>query len=232
MNLMSNSQGAKRIRLLHELLLSIYFPLLIFSVHEREPGGRWAIRLVYWAVSHGYLRKNVGIEDDRIFYADFLLVWSLIVFLFLVLRLIAVLFRTQVVLHVFAPVVALLGYPLALLYVRQDLRLFLYFELGATALCALLWAYRRWFVSARVSFALLFLHYLFWATLGGGPSLRTASWIAIWPSWYLRPGASGIFTSNLWLVYPVLGILSSLLWAAYFRQSEQTKEGRSAGAPE
>jgi hypothetical protein len=213
-----NVAVVNRIQLLHELLFSFYFPFLLVSAHERGPGGAWAVKVVHWAVSHGYLGENVGIEDERIFFADFILLWASVVFVFFLLRVKAFRPVSRIVLRFLAGATALLGYPLVAVYTRRDLMLFVYAELVIATICLLLWMFTRWHVSMHINIILLLLHFIFWSTFGGGPSLTQAAWTAIWPPLYLRPGLMGLL-GHSWLCYPLLGFLSTLIWAMQFRKS-------------
>jgi len=222
-------QSTKRLRLIYELLFSIYLPFLIVSAHEGEAGGRWAIRLIHWGVLHGYLHQNVGMEDNRIFFADFLLVWLSAILIFLLLRLFARFSITHVVLRSLAGLVAVAGFPLASMYVRSGRMLSPEAALLLAGVCLVLflWAYRKWRVPMLLNIFLLLLYFAVWATpLTGGTSLEGASWILIWPG--LWRWVSGFWKYG-WLIYPLLGFCSTLFWAAYFRQSEA---GEQPSAPE
>ncbi len=218
-----SSRTTSRIRALHELLFSIYLPFLIISAHERAPGGRWAVRLVSWAVSRGHLPKNVGMEDNRIFFADFILLWLSVVLLFLILRLADKLLSMNFVLLDLAGAAYLIGYPLVLVGTVGHPMPFLYVELVIAALCTFFWTNKTWPVSNYGSFLLLLFHFVVWSRFGGGKTLDEVAWIAIWPPLYLDRGARGITQLHLWPIYPLLGLLSTLVWAKYFRQSPKRK---------
>lgn len=221
------SVGAKQTRVLHELLFSLYFPFLVVSAHEREPGGHWAIKLVHWAVSQGFARKNVGIEDYRIYVVDFLLVWIPAVLIFLSLRLLARFSFTTVFLRIFPALVAIAGFPLIHLHQRDSLIPFSALELALAGVCLLLWAYHKWPVSTVPSILLLILHSVLWSILGGRVG---GAWILIWPSWYWRWGTGAFTAAFPFVIYPFLGLSSALLWAAYFRQTELRNQSTSTVA--
>lgn len=213
---------------LHELLFSIFLPFLILSAHEQEAGGRWAIALVRWGVLHNYLRPNVGIEDNRLLLMDFLLLWLSAALIFLILRVFARLPITRLALRSFAGLVAIAGFPLAAMYVRSNRILSpeVALLLGGMGLVLFLWANRKWPASTPLNVFLLFLYFAVWATpLAGGTSLKGAAWILLWPGWdrlALRIWQYG------WLIYPILGFCSTLLWAAFFRRTENTGQRAQA----
>jgi hypothetical protein len=221
-------QSIIRLRLIHELLFSIYFPFLILSAHEGEAGGRWAIKLIHWAVLHDYLHANVGIEDNRIFLADFLLLWLSAALIFSILRSFARSSITCLVLQSFAGLVAVAGFPLASMYVRgrRVLSPEVALLLGGVCLVLSLWANRKWRVTRLWNIFLLLLYFAVWATpLAGGTSLQAASWILLWPGAWRW--ALGIWQHG-WIIYPFLGFCSTLVWAAYFRQSEKNNQCTTA----
>jgi len=209
-------------RWFHELIFSIYFPFLAISAHEREVGGRWAIEIVRWGISHGYLR-NYGLifEDYRVDIADVLLVWSSILVVYVVVRLTAKLSISRILLRYVAGALAVAGYPLTLICTRYNMP-FLYVELAIAIACFVLWAKHKWPISKPVNIFLVILHYAFWASLGGGRSFA-GGLLLLWPSWYRNWGMTKLTISYTWGIYPLLGFCSALLWACFFRTSEVKK---------
>lgn len=212
-------EGAGYVQLLHELVFSLYLPFLVVSAHEAG-GRRWAVKLIYWGVSHGYLGKSFGMEDYRVDLVDFLFLWTSVVLIFFILRLSSKLSITRLVLKYFAVIVAVAGFPVAALYQlqRADSRmLFFSAELILVGLCLVLWMRAKWPVSNRVSIVLLLVHYAFWSILESSPGY---AWYVLWPFWqWAWP-----IRKYMWLAYPLIGLCSTLLWSAYFKRSETTEE--------
>ena len=207
------------IRWFHELIFSIYFPFLVISAHEREVGGRWAIGIVRWGISHGYLHDyGLMLEDYRVDVADVLLIWFSILMFYLIVRLTSKLSISRILLRYVAGALAVAGYPLTLIYTLRHSMPFLYVELAIAAACFVLWSKHRWPVSTPLNITLVILHYAFWASLGGGRSFG-AGLLLLWPSWY-RSWKMTIFPiSYTWGIYPLMGLCSTLLWACFFRMS-------------
>jgi len=207
---------------LHELLFSVYLSFLVVSAHEGG-GQDWATRLVLFFVSHGYAQATRAMEDYRVDLADFSLVWLSAILIFLLLRLFPRFPFKRIVLNSFAGLVALAGFPLASLYQRNGNMISLEVGLVIVGSCFILWAYRKRPVSSPVAIALLILYFVLWSSIGGGYHI-VGSWFALWPAWR----RSWPYLEHLWLVYPLLGFCSTLLWAAYFRQSEANEQSGSS----
>ncbi len=204
-------------RIIAELFFSFYLPALVVAAHERDPGGPWAARLLRWGVSAGYLPNRSGLEDNRIFYLDFLFVWGAALFLFLFLRAVRNYLQEN---HLFMAIgiLALTVYPLALIYIQMGVPVFLYLEAVLSVIVCVLWLNAKWSVSMAAACVLLGIHFILWSTLGGGSSLSQASWTAVWPTLYTRPGASGPFTGFFWLCYPIIGFALAVVAGIYLRK--------------
>lgn len=207
------------LRWLHELLFSIYLPFVVVSAHEGL-GQRWAVRFLFFLVSHGHVHASTGIEDYRVDIIDFWFVWLSAALMFVLLRLFARFPLTIIVLRSVPAFVAVAGFPLASKYVRSGHMLSPDIGLLSAGVCLVLflWAYRKWQIPMPLNIALLSLYFAVWAIpVVGGSSLRHASLILFWPSW--SRSAHGIWEYG-WLSYPLLGFCSTLLWAAYFKRSD------------
>ncbi|HVN19076.1 MAG TPA: hypothetical protein VMU05_09900 [Dongiaceae bacterium] len=215
-------------RILAELFFSFYLPALVVAAHERDPGGPWAARLLRWGVSAGYLPNHSGLEDHRIFYWDFLLVWCIALVLFLFLRAVRNHLQEN---HLFMAIgiLVLTAYPLALIYIQMGVSVFLYLEAVLSVIAYVLWLKAKRSVSTAAACVLLGIHFIVWSTLGGGSSLSRAAWTAVWPGLYTRPGASGPFTSFFWLCYPIIGFALAVLVGICLRESMR-KDRPASGA--
>jgi hypothetical protein len=206
----------------HELLFSINLALLIMVLHEGSMGGHsWSWRLLHFYDSYRHPDVDFRYAFDResqAYAMAFLLQWLLAAATFLSLRLLARFSLTKVVLRTFAGLVALAAYPLMCLCFGDGRILFLEVELAIAIVCLVLFAYQKWPVSAPLNAFLLVLHFAIWTWFPGFPEF--ACCFLFWPA------RTWVHGNELRLVYPLLGFCSTLLWAAYFRQSRARDKTR------
>jgi hypothetical protein len=203
----------KRARLLFEISLSIYFPLLFIMAN--------AVR----SVQHP--AKNSWVDDLQSltargwytpsYHFAFSLLWLIsAVILFICLRMLARLSFLDVFLRIFAGIVVVAGFPLASGYLsfRGYLGMFasptravlyaysphrwLAVEVMASLMCVLGYVFLKWPTEARWGVPLLGLHFAVW------------SWFVI------TAGQESL------LIYPFLGLLASIAWGAYVRLAEES----------
>ena len=213
------------LRWLLELFLSIYFAVLAVTLHEGT-GFRWSAKLHIYYASH--YRPDLRILTDdgyRLYVVAFLLVWALAAAIFLCLRISARFSFTRVALRTLAGLIAIAGYPVASLYYGTGRMLFLDVELILAGSLIVLWAYRKWLVSKPLSVFLLVLHFALWALFGKFPGVLCC--LMLWPGWIWNWSANS--GDKVRLIYPLLGFCTTLLWAAYFRQSEATERTPALG---
>jgi hypothetical protein len=189
---------------LHELLFSIYCSFLFVWGKESRPFA-WPTRYLYFWHPHAV---SLGRVDFLLFYLELFMILTAAIFL--CLRLTRRFSLTQVLLRPIAGAIALTGFPLVCLYRQNRLSFFLGVELALTAVCFLLWMYRRWPVSAPLNVVLLILHYALWSLFSGAAHVASSPWA--WGIW-----------DYAWFVYPALGLAYTLVWAAYFRHSGSTE---------
>jgi hypothetical protein len=87
--------------------------------------------------------------------------------MFLMLRLMRQSKLNRSILRMFAPAIAVFGFPLACLYSGTSHMLFLMVELVIVAIGLLLYVRRKWPVSAPLNILLLVLHFMFWSAVCG-----------------------------------------------------------------
>lgn len=199
---------------LQELLFSVYVPFLVVATHET--GSHWAIDIVLWGISRGHLHPTTAIEDYRVDEVDFLLIWISVISIFLLLQILRRFASTRMFLRNFAIIPAAFGLPLANLYERPYGR-FLFVGvliIGASGFAIFLWCIHKWpVVSKSLNIFLLTSYFALWSLVGQGGR----SWLIFWPSWHW---ASTVWP-YIWLIYPVIGFCSALVWTAYFRATEE-----------
>ena len=201
-------------RWLHELLLSIYCSFLFaWTMESLSPPV--PTRYLYFWHPHAV---SLGRVDFLLFYFELFLILAGAIFF--CLKLIRRFSFTRFLLRIIAGAIALAGFPLVCVYRqgRQGLpSLFLDVEFALAAVCFLLWAYRRWPLSAALSVVLLILHYTLWSLFGRAPDVTQ---LGSWNVW-----------DHAWLVFPALGLAYTLVWAGYFRHSGPTEQLSSSAAP-
>ncbi len=205
---------------IHEFLFSAYFSLLFAWAEETRPfrgsiQGRYSIP---WSMQGRFIRfwhphaVALGPTDFLMFYLELFLVPAAVMFLCLVV--IRRFSLTRFLLRPLGGLLAVVGLPLVNLYHLDRRLVLLEFALALSVICFVLWACQKWPLSTPVSIFLLIVYYVVCSLFGGGPGSFNWGW------------AHGIW-EYLWLVYPVLGFCYTLVWAAYFRQSETGKSNRT-----
>lgn len=203
------------ITICHQLLLSVYVPFLVVTVHESDGGRNWANRLVHWGVSHHFLWSSVGIEDYRVDVIDCLLVWVSAVVIFACLLVLRRLSDQDIVLKYFSGLFALAGFPIAVLYLTT-VHLF---SVNASAIVVIsglvlfLWTRRKWLVPPPLNILIVVLYNIVWSVLCRGLG---RGWLIFWPSWHW----TWPIWKYMWLAYPVFATCLTIVWARYFRNSE------------
>lgn len=203
---------------IHEFLFSVYFSLLFTWVEESRPF-RGTIRGRYtlpWSAQGRFIRfwhphaVALSRTDFLLFSLELLLIPA--GGMFICLLVIRRLSLTRVLLLPLGGLLAVAGMPLVNLYHLNPRLAFFDVALALSAICFALWARRKWPLSIPVSIFLLVLYYVVCFLFGGG--LDAFNWAErIW--------------EYLWLLYPVVGFCYTLVWAAYFRQSETMKSQRT-----
>ncbi|MGB7624836.1 MAG: hypothetical protein WBN92_21015 [Terriglobia bacterium] len=228
-----------RVRYLHEITFSIYFPLLIIMANSvrsiLHPAGSSWVDSLCLLFTRG--RSPQSYADPTLRFA-FACLWAVsAAVLFLCLRSLAGFSFTRLFLRIFAGIVALIGFPLALWYVtfRTDLPVsgfprallnasyyyvphWFVAELAATLVGAFFYVFRKWPAKTGWAVALLILHFGIWACLvllyvGAGSGN-----ILLWPGYSWTP-LTRAYPS---LIYPLLGFVASLAWGVYVRQSAES----------
>lgn len=228
---------ANHTRYAHELALSIYFPLLLIMVNAvrsllHPASNSWVYGLAL-LIRRG--RHPLSYGDPALRFA-FVFLWAgAAIVMFLCLRMLARFSITDLFLRTFGGIVAVAGFPIACGYVS-----FLgYLRMLASFPRALLYAYvpHRWLaVEVLAGMACVFL-YAFWKW----PAPAKAQWgllllglhFAIW-TWFVMLGAGSghilLWPGYDWtsltreqpsLIYLLFGLLASLAWGLYVRQSRE-----------
>jgi hypothetical protein len=201
---------------LHDLFFSTYLVLLVVAAHESSGLLQWSGKLHVYYASHYRPDLRVLTDDGyRLYVVAFLLIWVSAAAIFVFLRLLSRFSFAKVVLRTVTGVVAVAGYPLACLYSGNARVFYMVVELGVVTICVLLWAHRKWPVSAPLSIFLLLLHFSLWASLSKFPYLCC---LYLWPGWVWNWG--GNFGVRMRLVYPLLGLCLALFWTIIVRQAE------------
>lgn len=208
---MIESAPQPRARLLHEIVFAIYFPLLIVWTNAQTARIPWVVRLQLLIASYHRLHSPL---DPELRLAIGLLWGLLAAIIFLCLRTLSRLSFTDFFLRTFAGMAAVAGFPLAYLY-SYGYSAWVAPEVVAVVACAFLYLYRRWPLSAPWSISLLVVHFGLWTLVAWDSASRGPGLYLLWPG------------SDYWiwtrmhpdLIYPLLGLCSTLLWAAYVRHS-------------
>jgi len=199
----------KKVRLLHEIALSIYLPLLLIAGNA--------------AISSQHPARNSWVDDLQLliksgpshFIFVFIILWAIsAAVLFVCLRILANLSVTDLILRTLGGIVVVVGFPIvigyvsfrgyfrmlgsiprALLYAYAPER-WLEVEVAVSLMCVLLYGFRKWAVEPWWGLLLVGLHFAIWA------------WFIGWPVIAVARGAQ----------LPIfLGFLSSLAWGSYIR---------------
>ncbi len=200
------------LRWLHELLFSLNAALLVVwvaSLRTRIPVIFVGRRLLFWFYRYSHLSVpsflRVAEPNSQYFLMSVL---AGAVVLFLGLRFQARFAVMNIILRTVAGVFAVLGLPLASLYLGEALiepalahEELLFCEMTALAvgICVYKYKYRVLPFKDWLGIFILVLHFCLWGW---------ATWNRMW----------------FWIVYPVVGCGSSVVWVLYLKQSRETQE--------
>lgn len=186
--------------LVHAGLFSIYLSLVIIVSHEMKSGKSWSNSL-YRSLFHP---RGLIFDDDRGDICSFLLVWGVAVVLFVVALVFASFPGTRTFFAFLSGLLSVVLYP-GVCLLQNDRQLFLWTELLVSIVLFVLFVSGKSPLSRGTNIALLILHFVFWAWLGGGHDLQRG-WYLLWPrsSFYMPAHEFA------WLVYPLLACSSAL----------------------
>jgi hypothetical protein len=200
----------------YELLFAAYLSALIMSVEEMRDFS-WSTSLRLLMFSHFHPTALRPIDDphrDRLI--AFILSWLLFALIFLLLRLVARFSLKSAPWQTVAGIVALGGFPAAVLYRGYGNRILLVSMIILSVFCALLYVYQGWRASWRVCIAFLVMYF------------AISTWVA-WHSWntfplaffLLWPGLDWILGTYYWAqnIFLLLGLVFSITWAIYVRET-------------
>lgn len=196
----SLSPKASYLRMSYELVFAVYSSFLFVWLEEARHVWAPSRRFLYFWHPHAVALRTI---DIWLFYIELFMIPAAAVFIFLLLM--RGFLLSRVLLRNLGGALALAGFPIACLYRSNPHLVFLYVELAIATVCFALWVSKKWPVSTASSVFLLIVHYSLWGFFGGGSGLMYWRW-----SW-------GIW-DYAWVVYPLIGLLFTLLWAAYFKQ--------------
>jgi hypothetical protein len=200
----------------YELLFAAYLSALIMSVEEMRDFS-WSTSLRLLMFSHFHPTAPKPIDDphrDRLI--AFVLSWLLFALIFLLLRLMARFSFMSAPWQTVAGIVALGGFPAAVLYRGYGNRILLASMIILSVFCALVYVYQGWRASGRVCIAFLVMYF------------ALSTWVA-WHSWntfplaffLLWPGLDWILGTYYWTqnIFLLLGFVFSMAWATYVRET-------------
>lgn len=208
-NVSANSTAnSRRLRLSFELLSAFYSSVLLAFVAGTKPFYASSLRryLYLWHPHAVSLRES----DFILFFAEFFLIPAVVVFL--CLRLMRRFSMTRILLRL-GGAIAIAGFPLACMY-SIGYPFFAVLELTIATVCFLLWAYRKWPLSATLNALLMIVNYAFWFLFSGviarvPPSTGVWDWWSVW--------------TYIGFLCPLVGIVYSLVWAVYFRRMDMVR---------
>jgi len=205
----TGGDSTRHLRLGFELVFASYLSVLFAFLEELRPRA-WSLQGRYQYFWHPHA-VSLGQMDFALFYAELFLIPAIVIFG--CLRLISRSAAVRPLLHAVGGFVAVVGFPFVCLYAARRPLFPIILEPAIAGICFLLWAYRKWLVSAWLNIPLLILHYALWfffcMSVIGIPSMhRLSAWGSIW--------------DYMGFVYPLLGFSYSLVWSVYFRHSEAT----------
>jgi len=231
-------QTGNYLRHVNAVMFAVYLSLLLIMANAvrsilHSGGDYWIYRLCL--VMTG-VRRPASYEDPGLRFAFFFLWMASAAVVFLIVWLLSRFSFVRIFLRVFAGIVAVVGFPIANGYASFRAYLdtlgslpqaFLYAYaphrwLGVEVLASLvgifLYVFVKWPKKAMWGLLLLFLHFALWSwlvLLGAGSGN-----ILLWPgySW------TRLTRENPSLIYPLLGVLTSLVWGLYLRKSVERPE--------
>ncbi len=186
----------------YEVFLSLYCSFLIAWVEESSP---FAVDLRVRILFFWHPRSFPLPTTDYVLFAlELILIPAAVIFAGS--RLLGFFPFGRTLLHLMGGIVGVAGFPLAVIvscfgnaYLRLPVS-----ELPIAALCFFLWMYRKWPLSAPLNVLLVVFHFAVWSFAGSN-----------YGNWFAAMWRHGLF------VVPALGLCYTVLWAAYFRQSQR-----------
>ena len=218
----------KSVRHVHELMFSIYFSLLLILADDvsskwvDNPGDRtpWVLHMKFLLT--GDYRTHSLVADTKLRLA-FVFLWAVSALgIFLLLRTLVRFSLTRSFLRIAAGVIVVAGFPLIFAYGCHTLLLLLLLvEVVAALLCTVFYAYRNWPSRALWAISLAVLHFTFWSWCTWNGDYFPPGWVGgvplLWPGYTL----TWVTVKDPVLIYPWLGLLATLAWGLYVRQSEE-----------
>jgi hypothetical protein len=219
----------KSVRHIHELMFSIYFSLLLILADDvsskwvGNPGDRtpWVLRMKFLLT--GDYRTHSLVADPKLRLA-FVFLWAVLSLgIFLLLRVLARFSLTRAFLRIAAGVIVVAGFPLIFAYGCHTL-IFLLFLVEAVAalVCTVFYACGNSPSSALWAISLAVLHFTFWSWCTWNGDYCSPGWMGgvplFWPGYTL----TWVTVKDPLLIYPWLGLLATIVWGLYVRQSEET----------
>jgi len=223
-------ENSNHLRLLNDVMFAIYLCLLALMANSvrsvlHGAGDSWVHRL---SVTVG--AKPFSYGDPGLRFA-FLLLWlGSATLVFLCVRLLSRFSSIRSFFRVISGIVAVAGFPIAcayasfrayldmlasipqaLLYAYAPHR-WLGLEMLASLVGVFLYAFSKWLQKATFVLLILFLHFAIWSwlvILGAGSGN-----ILLWPGYSWVP----LTREHPSLIYPLLGLLASVVWGLYLRQ--------------
>lgn len=192
---------------------SIYLSILIIWMNAQMTKFPWVLRL-QMLLERG--RRPHSFLDPALSLAVGLLWASLAVIVFLGLRILERSSFMRYSLPLLVGIVAIVGFPFAYLYSRSQVG-WIAFEVVAIVAGACFYFYRGrrlWTFGILIVFVLHFGLWMSFAWGTGGPGL-----LLPWPGWNWVP----LTRHHPNLLYPLLGLCCTLLWAMYPTHPEVTK---------
>lgn len=216
----------KSVRHIHELMFSVYFSLLLILADDVSskwvdtPGDRipWVLRLKFLLTGDYHTHSLVADPGLRLAFA---VLWAgSALGIFLLFRILTRLSLTHAFLRIATGIIVVAGFPLIFIYGCHTLLvLVLLVEVGAALACIIFFAYRDWPSRAPWAISLAMLHFAFWSWCTWNGDYFSPGWVGgvplFWPGYTL----TWITVKDPLLLYPWLGLLATLAWGFYVRQS-------------
>ena len=212
----SHLDWRNRLRETCAVLFSLYFAFLLVSGHDRG-GSSWSVDLLYQYKLHFHPDQMHVLDDDyRLSGIGFALIWGAAIAVYLFGLLLRPFRKLNIVMLGLIGIVGVCGFPIVCLYAGGNHSFVFYLELILAMVFVFLFFRGSRSLSGKVGVALLTIHFALWSWLGGGYQL-VGAWRILWPSWYWH---TRLIWHWAWLLYPAFGLLLTLVWGGYLRESE------------
>ncbi len=193
------------LRLSNELLFSLNLALLIVDEQEARGASRFLYYLGYpiWRGLYPLLARAYGMPHLRLgrVFEFFALSILLAAVLFLSLRVMRNLTAIRVVLRVMPGLIAVAGIPMLWLDFPFGFSRWLLLDIIVASLSVALYLFGKWQFNGMWSALILAVHFGLWGWVSA---------VQVWPLW------------SWWcVVYPVAGLSSTVVWAIYFKRSDE-----------